>query len=66
MSTSLTFSNDNTETAKDGTGVVELDPWLSPYKDQLRARYAKAQQWIKTLNDTEGGLDKFSRVSRTL
>ncbi|KAI9853171.1 MAG: alpha-1,4-glucan branching enzyme [Thelocarpon superellum] len=45
----------------DGTGVVQLDPWLSPFKDALRKRYAKAQDWIKTINKTEGGLDKFSR-----
>ncbi|KAI9735229.1 MAG: alpha-1,4-glucan branching enzyme [Cirrosporium novae-zelandiae] len=45
----------------DGTGIVELDPWLSPFKDGLRSRYAKAQQWIKTLDETEGGLEKFSR-----
>lgn len=44
-------------------GVVQLDPWLSPFKDALRSRYSHAQKWIKTINDTEGGLEKFSRVS---
>lgn len=44
-------------------GVVQLDPWLSPFKDALRSRYSRAQEWIKTINDTEGGLEKFSRVS---
>jgi hypothetical protein len=44
------------------TGVVQLDPWLSPFKDALRHRYAKAEQWIKTIDETEGGLEKFSRV----
>ena len=44
------------------TGVVQVDPWLSPFKEALRRRYAKAEQWIKTLDDTEGGLEKFSRV----
>jgi len=43
-------------------GVVALDPWLGPYKDALRSRYSKAQEWIKKLNETEGGLEKFSRV----
>ncbi|KAI9823117.1 MAG: alpha-1,4-glucan branching enzyme [Phylliscum demangeonii] len=47
--------------AADGTGVVQLDPWLSPFKDALRSRYGHAQKWIKTLNETEGGLEKFSR-----
>jgi 1,4-alpha-glucan branching enzyme len=46
----------------DGTGVVQLDPWLAPFKDSLRHRFKAAQDWIKTINDTEGGLDKFSRV----
>ncbi|KAI9876033.1 MAG: alpha-1,4-glucan branching enzyme [Pleopsidium flavum] len=45
----------------DGTGVVQLDPWLSPFKDALRSRYSHAQKWIKTINHTEGGLEKFSR-----
>ncbi|KAL6720245.1 alpha-1,4-glucan branching enzyme [Lecanora helva] len=45
----------------DGTGVIQLDPWLSPFKDALRSRYSQAQKWIKTINDTEGGLEKFSR-----
>jgi len=45
------------------SGVVQLDPWLSPFKDALRSRYSHAQKWIKTINDTEGGLEKFSRVS---
>ena len=45
----------------DGTGVLQLDPWLEPFKDALKSRYSKAQQWIKTINDTEGGLEQFSR-----
>jgi len=47
--------------APDGTGVIQLDPWLEPFKDSLKSRYAKAQRWIKTLDETEGGLEKFSR-----
>lgn len=42
-------------------GVVQLDPWLSPFKDVLRSRYSHAQRWIQTIDDTEGGLEKFSR-----
>lgn len=42
-------------------GVVELDPWLSPFKDALKSRFTKTQQWIKTLDETEGGLDNFSK-----
>ncbi|KAK4214018.1 glycoside hydrolase superfamily [Rhypophila decipiens] len=46
---------------KDGTGVIKLDPWLSPFQDSLKRRYSKAQEWIKTIDKTEGGLDKFSK-----
>ncbi|KAF3025702.1 alpha-1,4-glucan branching enzyme [Neopestalotiopsis sp. 37M] len=49
------------EVPKDGTGVVQLDPWLAPFQDTLKRRYAKAQDWIKTINETEGGVEKFSR-----
>ena len=42
-------------------GVVRLDPWLSPFKDALRSRYNHAQKWIKTIDEAEGGLEKFSR-----
>jgi 1,4-alpha-glucan branching enzyme len=45
----------------DGTGVIKLDPWLEPFRESLKARYSRAQQWIKTIDETEGGLEKFSR-----
>lgn len=47
-------------------GVIQLDPYLSPFKDALKSRYNKAQSWIKTINETEGGLEKFSRVRSPL
>jgi 1,4-alpha-glucan branching enzyme len=40
---------------------VKLDPWLSPFKESLRHRYKKAQDWIQKIEDTEGGLDQFSK-----
>ncbi|KAF4918172.1 1,4-alpha-glucan-branching enzyme [Colletotrichum viniferum] len=45
----------------DGTGVVKLDPWLSPFQESLKRRYARAQDWIQKINDTEGGIEKFSK-----
>ncbi|KAF9878533.1 hypothetical protein CkaCkLH20_04025 [Colletotrichum karsti] len=45
----------------DGTGVVKLDPWLSPFQDSLKRRFARTQDWIKKINDTEGGIEKFSQ-----
>ena len=47
-------------------GVVKLDPWLSPFKDTLKRRFSKTQEWIQKLNDTEGGIEKFSRVRNWL
>ncbi|KAF2154612.1 glycoside hydrolase family 13 protein [Myriangium duriaei CBS 260.36] len=45
----------------DGTGVIKLDPWLEPFKGSLQSRYSKAQKWITDINNSEGGLEKFSR-----
>lgn len=44
-------------------GVVQLDPWLSPFRETLKKRYAKAQEWFQKINETEGGMEKFTRVS---
>lgn len=41
--------------------MVQLDPYLEPFKDALKSRYNKAQQWIKTIDQHEGGMEKFSR-----
>ena len=38
-----------------------IDPWLSPFKESLKRRYSLAEKWIKTLDDHEGGLEKFSK-----
>jgi hypothetical protein len=42
-----------------------MDGYLEPFKDALKSRFSKAQQWIKKIDETEGGLEKFSRVSST-
>ena len=49
--------------ADDSIGVVKLDPWLEPFKGVIHRRYKKAQDWIKNIDGTEGGIEKFSRVS---
>jgi 1,4-alpha-glucan branching enzyme len=43
--------------------MVQLDPYLDPFKDALRSRYSKAQKWLKTIDETEGGMEKFTRAS---
>jgi hypothetical protein len=40
-----------------------MDGYLEPFKGALQSRFAKAQKWIKTIDETEGGLENFSRVS---
>lgn len=57
-----TIKYEGREVPADGTGVVELDPWLGPFKDDLRHRFTRAADWITKLNKHEGGLEKFSRV----
>ncbi|KAI9885318.1 MAG: 1,4-alpha-glucan-branching enzyme [Watsoniomyces obsoletus] len=58
---SLLSEPGNRNVPADGTGVVQLDPWLAPFKDGLRSRYSAAQSWIQKINATEGGLEKFSK-----
>ena len=38
-----------------------MDPWLEPFKGEFKRRFDLAQSWIKRLNETDGGLEKFSR-----
>jgi len=45
----------------DGTGIIQMDGYLEPFKDALKSRFSKAQKWIKTIEETEGGMEKFSR-----
>ncbi|RAL66501.1 hypothetical protein DID88_006191 [Monilinia fructigena] len=62
LATTATMENQPSKgIPNDGTGVVQLDPWLEPFKDSLKHRFSKAQGWIKTIDDAEGGLEKFSR-----
>ncbi|KAF9292384.1 alpha-1,4-glucan branching enzyme [Linnemannia elongata] len=56
----VSASKSTAAAAEDGTGVIALDPWLSPYKTALQERYAGFQKWKKTINEA-GGFDKFTR-----
>ena len=40
---------------------MKLDPWLEPFSDALKQRYSKAQEWIYKIDETEGGLNRFSK-----
>lgn len=36
----VSASKSTAAAAEDGTGVIALDPWLSPYKTALQERYS--------------------------
>lgn len=40
--------------------ILTIDPWLEPCKSDIARRHAVAQDWLKRLNQDEGGLVKFS------
>ena len=39
----------------DGAGLVAIDPWLAPYSDRLRDRYAH-YLWVRSQIEADGGL----------
>src|SRR6476659_2706309 len=43
------------EPPPDGTGLTSLDPWLAPYSDRLRDRFAH-YLWMRSRIDADGGL----------
>ncbi|KEI36787.1 glycoside hydrolase family 13 protein [Mixia osmundae IAM 14324] len=49
-----------TSAVPDGTGVLKIDPWLEPFKGDLKARYALYQKWKSDIKSSERGLDAFS------
>jgi 1,4-alpha-glucan branching enzyme len=46
--------------ATDGTRIISVDPWLEPFADALKSRYALYEKWNKTIEENEGGLEKFA------
>ncbi|TQS38549.1 hypothetical protein Golomagni_00941 [Golovinomyces magnicellulatus] len=61
--TSADAQNGIEVTSGDGTGVIQIDPGLSPFSDVLKSRYNKVRNWIKKIDESEGGLQEFSRGS---
>lgn len=41
-------------------GAVKIDPWLMPYVDTIARRKAISEDWLKRLEEDEGGIIKFS------
>ncbi|KAI9890128.1 MAG: alpha-1,4-glucan branching enzyme [Vezdaea aestivalis] len=54
-------STGSTGAVPDGTGVIQLDGYLSPFADSLKSRFSSAQKWIKTIDEHEGGFEKFTK-----
>lgn len=49
------------QSAFDSKPIMELDPWLEPFLPAIAHRQGKYEQWKNTINDYEGGYDKFSK-----
>lgn len=47
--------------ATDGTKIISIDPWLEPFADGLRSRYAVYRSWADRIKQNEGGLANFAR-----
>lgn len=46
--------------ATDGTRIISIDPWLEPFADAMRSRYALYEKWAKIIDKYEGGLENFA------
>ena len=50
-----------TPTAPDGTGLIQLDPWLKPHAETLRQRYQRYRATRERIIAAEGSLERFAR-----
>lgn len=41
--------------------LIDLDPWLGPYREPLQKRYDLYANWYQKIQDSEGGLDQFTK-----
>ncbi|KAJ3335651.1 alpha-1,4-glucan branching enzyme, partial [Gonapodya sp. JEL0774] len=41
--------------------LLDLDPWLEPFKGSLEHRFYVYNQWRQTIDVNEGGMEKFSK-----
>ena len=53
-------------TRQDGTGLIELDPWLEPHADALRHRYRHYEGMLARVVAAGGSLGAFSQRHTTL
>ena len=45
----------------DGTGLIDLDPWLEPYAEALRFRYKYYLRKLCEVEEAAGSIEEFSR-----
>ncbi|GHJ87900.1 hypothetical protein NliqN6_4302 [Naganishia liquefaciens] len=45
----------------DGTGIIDLDPWLEPFKGAIQHRFSQYEGMKRQIEQSEGGYEKFSR-----
>jgi len=50
-----------TTSRTDGTGLIDIDPWLEPYANALRHRFRNYQFALRNIESAEGTLENFSR-----
>lgn len=64
------MSTSNGAVAKKSFGaaqaLLDADPWLEPFVPAINARYATYEKWLKDIQQSEGGLEKFSRGYETM
>ncbi len=48
-------------TEPDGTALVRIDPWLTPYAPDLRRRYQRYRTRLEQICEAEGALERFTR-----
>ncbi len=46
----------------DGTGLIDLDPWLEPHEDALRHRYQRYLKARQRIVEAAGSLENFARA----
>jgi len=51
----------NWKDQKDGTALIQWDPWLGDFADALRKRYARYVDIKKQIEKVEGSLDNFAK-----
>ncbi|KAK9899171.1 glycoside hydrolase family 13 protein [Cystobasidium minutum MCA 4210] len=46
--------------------LVDADPWLEPFVPAINYRHSVYDKWLKDIQQSEGGLDKFSQGYKTM